>query len=47
MLPLRFVPYQRLGEEPNVVVDGSPTDSTALTLSPSSTRPPRSPAVTG
>ncbi len=33
MLPLRFVPYHRLGDEPNVVVDGSPTGSTVLTLS--------------
>ncbi len=30
---LRFHPYHRLGDIPNVVVDGSPTESTRLTLS--------------
>jgi hypothetical protein len=30
---LRFVPYHRLGDTPNAVVDGSPTPSTVLTLS--------------
>lgn len=33
MLPLRFVPFHRLGDTPNVVVDGSPSPSTRLTLS--------------
>ena len=33
MRGLRFVPYHRLGELPNVIVDGSPTSSTVLTLS--------------
>ena len=33
VLPLRFVPYHRLLDTPNVVVDGSPTASTHLTLS--------------
>jgi hypothetical protein len=33
MLPLRFVPYHLLADTPNVVVDGSPTPSTVLTLS--------------
>ena len=42
MLPLHFVPYHQLGETPNVVVDGSPTASTVLTLShwPGSPTPP-------
>jgi len=31
--PLRFVGYHRLADTPNVVVDGSPTASTVLTLS--------------
>src|SRR5262245_17179276 len=30
---MRFVPYHLLGDTPNVVVDGSATDSTVLTLS--------------
>jgi hypothetical protein len=30
---VRFVPYQDLGDEPNIVVDGSGTASTVLTLS--------------
>ncbi len=30
---MRFVPYHLLGDTPNVVVDGSPTASTRLTLS--------------
>src|SRR5436190_23734099 len=30
---MRYVPYQDLGDEPNVVVDGSGTPSTGLTLS--------------
>jgi hypothetical protein len=33
VLPLRFVPYHLLDDTPNVVVDGSPTASTRLTLS--------------
>lgn len=33
MPSLRFVPYEQLGDTPNVVVDGSPTASTRLTLS--------------
>jgi hypothetical protein len=33
MLPLPFVPYHLLGDTPNVVVDGSATDATVLTLS--------------
>ncbi len=33
MLPLRFEPYHLLADTPNVVVDGSPTASTVLTLS--------------
>ncbi len=33
MQHLRFVPYQELGELPNVVVDGGPVASTRLTLS--------------
>ncbi len=33
MLPLRFVPYHLLADEPNVVVDGSPGPATVLTLS--------------
>jgi len=31
--PLRFLAYDHLGDVPNVVVDGSPTASTVLTLS--------------
>src|SRR5579875_1328473 len=30
--PLDYVPYHRLDGRPNVVVDGSPTDGTVLTL---------------
>lgn len=30
---MRYVPYHRLGKEPNVIVDGQVTDSTVLTLS--------------
>ena len=30
---LRFVPYDELAGEPNVIVDGSATDGTVLTLS--------------
>jgi hypothetical protein len=33
VLPLRFVPYHRLADTANAVVDGSPTSSTVLTLS--------------
>lgn len=33
MRPLHFLAYHRLGDTPNVVVDGSPTASTRLTLS--------------
>ena len=33
MLPLRFVPYHELAGRPNVIVDGSATDGTVLTLS--------------
>lgn len=33
MQPLRYVPYHQMGGAPNVVVDGSPTDGTALCLS--------------
>ena len=33
MHALRFVAYDHLGDTPNVVVDGSPTASTRLTLS--------------
>ena len=33
MRPLRFLAYHRLGDVPNVVVDGSPVASTRLTLS--------------
>ena len=33
MSALRFVPYHRLGDIPNVVVDGAPAPSTRLTLS--------------
>ena len=33
MLPLHFVPYDELGETPNVVVDGAAAPSTRLTLS--------------
>lgn len=42
VLPLRFVPYHRLGDTPNVVVDGSPAPSTRLTLShwPGAPTPP-------
>ena len=38
----RYVPYQDLGGIPNVIVDGSATDSTVLTLShwPNSPVPP-------
>jgi hypothetical protein len=32
-LPLRYVPYHELGGRPHVVVDGSATDGTVLTLS--------------
>jgi hypothetical protein len=32
-LPLRYVPYHELEGQPNVVVDGSSTDGTVLTLS--------------
>jgi hypothetical protein len=40
--PLRFVPYDVLGGDPNVVVDGSATEGTVLTLShwPQSAVPP-------
>lgn len=31
--PARYVPYTRVGERPNIVVDGAPLPSTALTLS--------------
>src|SRR3954463_15141316 len=39
---MRFVPYEELGEQPNVIVDGSGTPSTVLTLShwPGSRVPP-------
>jgi hypothetical protein len=42
VLPLRFVPYDDLGETPNVVVDGAAAASTRLTLShwPGSPTPP-------
>ena len=42
MLPLRFVPYHELGDQPNVVVDGAAAPSTVLTLShwPGSPTPP-------
>jgi hypothetical protein len=42
VLPLRFVPYEELGDTPNVVVDGAATASTRLTLShwPGSPTPP-------
>src|SRR5437016_1361866 len=30
---MRFEPYEQLGERPNVIVDGSATPSTVLTLS--------------
>ena len=33
MLPFRFVPYDELGETPNVIVDGSANAHTTLTLS--------------
>lgn len=33
MLPLRFVPYDDLGDTPNVIVDGAAAPSTRLTLS--------------
>jgi len=33
VLPLRFVPFHALGSTPNVIVDGSPSEATALTLS--------------
>ena len=33
VLPLRFVPYHELGGRPNVIVDGSATEGTVLTLS--------------
>jgi hypothetical protein len=33
MTSLRFVAYHRLADTPNVIVDGSPTSSTCLTLS--------------
>lgn len=33
MLPLRFVPYHQLGGRANVIVDGSATEGTVLTLS--------------
>lgn len=32
-VPLRYVPYHRLGGRPNVVVDGAATEGTVLTLS--------------
>lgn len=32
-MTMRFVPYDELGDEPNVIVDGSGTASTVLTLS--------------
>jgi hypothetical protein len=42
VLPLRFGPYDELGDRPNVVVDGAVNASTALTLShwPGSPTPP-------
>jgi hypothetical protein len=42
VLPLRFVPYHELGDQPNVVVDGAATPPTVLTLShwPGSPTPP-------
>ena len=33
VLPLRFAPYHELGGRPNVIVDGSSTEGTVLTLS--------------
>ena len=41
-MALRFVPFHLLGDTPNVIVDGSPSDSTRLTLShwPGSPTPP-------
>ncbi len=41
-MALRFAPYHLLGDTPNVVVDGSPSPSTRLTLShwPGSPTPP-------
>ena len=42
VLPLRFVPFHALDDTPNVIVDGSPSDATALTLShwPGAPTPP-------
>jgi uncharacterized protein DUF6687 len=42
MEPLRYLPYHQLDGAPNIVVDGSPTTGTVLTLShwPNSTCPP-------
>jgi Family of unknown function (DUF6687) len=42
VLPLGFVPYHELGDQPNVVVDGAAAPSTVLTLShwPGSPTPP-------
>ena len=31
--PFEFVPYEALGESPNIIVDGAPNDFTVLTLS--------------
>ena len=31
--PFEFVPYEALGERPNIIVDGAPNDFTVLTLS--------------
>ena len=31
--PARFVPYEQLGAEPHIIVDGAPTEGTVLTLS--------------
>ncbi len=31
--PFEFVPYEALGEHPNIIVDGAPNDFTVLTLS--------------
>ena len=39
---MRFLPYTEVGSQPNVIVDGAPTESTVLTLShwPKSGTPP-------
>ncbi len=31
--PARYIPYSDIGDQPHIIVDGAPLDSTVLTLS--------------